>query len=143
MSPAAWKRIGKLEKYFQGVRVTFRDPFGEDHTLHLSREDVQKITRDRMPGDLLRVEDNDTGQGGDVTISTEGRAYRSRSGKALCITHPCLAGGSAMCPWKSFLAVLEGSQQAAPLSIMEQGKPSPQAHGSTATSIREGLAGGF
>ena len=57
--------------------------------LYINRKNLQRITRDRMPGDQLAVDETC----GDVT--QEGWAFRSRSGKALCITHPFLSGADA------------------------------------------------
>lgn len=132
---STWHKIGQIERHGEGVRLLFMDPFGGQHVVYLTRQEVVKITKDRMPGDLCTV----TETANEVIVSNIGKAWRSRSGRALMIRVPCLAGAEAMAPWKAFCAVLEGRQQAAPLSVLEQGKPAPQAH----SALTEGLKAGF
>ena len=134
-SPSTWQRIGRLDKHGEGVRLTFKDPFGGEHLLYISRRDVAKIIHDRAPGDVVKIDETPN----DIVISTEGRAFRSRTGRALMVRVPYYAGADIAVPWKMFMAVLEGKQQAAPLSIMQSTAPAP----APAMDIRAGLQGCF
>jgi hypothetical protein len=112
---STWKRIGQLDRFQHGVRITYTDLFGTYHLLYISRNDFHKIIHDRMPGDLVSV-DETTDR---VVLNIEGRAFRSRSGRALCLRVPGLAGQDAMVPWNSFLAVIERKRKMAVVSILE------------------------
>ena len=111
---SAWKRIGRLERQGEGVKITFADPFGASHVAYLTRQEVRKITSDRMPGDLVTV--TETPQ--EIITSIVGKAFRSRTGRALMIRTPYYSG-DLMVPWQSFLNTMEGKQAAAPVSILE------------------------
>jgi hypothetical protein len=113
---SSWKRIGQVERFQHGVQFTYTDLSGISHLLYLSRTDFQKVILDRRPGDLVSI-DETTNR---IVLNIEGRAFRSRSGRALCLKVPGLAGRQAMVPWKAFLAVIERKQKKAAISILEQ-----------------------
>ena len=139
---SAWKRIGRLERQGEGVKITFADPFGASHVAYLTRQEVRKITSDRMPGDLVTV--TETPQ--EIITSIVGKAFRSRTGRALMIRVPYYSG-DLMTPWAAFLKVMEGTQPAAPVSIVQVLIPGPKVSKNHAAGfageIRSGLQGGF
>jgi len=136
---STWQKIGRLERHGRGARLTFRDPFGAEHLLYISQRDMSRIIQDRAPGDVVRIDETPN----ELVISTEGRAFRSRTGRALMIRVPYCAGADIACPWKSFMAVIEGKQQAAPLSIMQTAGPAATPAQQHRGDISAGLAGGF
>lgn len=113
---SSWKRIGQVERFQHGVQFTYTDLSGNYHLLYLSRNDFQKVILDRRPGDLVSI-DETTNR---IVLNIEGRAFRSRSGRALCLKVPGLAGSQALVPWKSFLAVIERKAKVASVSVLEQ-----------------------
>lgn len=116
-----WYRIGQIDRFQEGARITYTDLTRADHLLYLSRQELQKVRYDRLPGDVVKIEETPN----EIVVSSSGRAYRSRSGKALVLKLPGLAGLEAMTPWSSFLAAMEGRRTAAALSIPSRpGTPS-------------------
>jgi hypothetical protein len=108
-----WKRIGQIERDRHGLKITLTDLFGQFHLLYLAERDLPKLVFDSMPGDLVGIDETTNG----LVINLEGRAFRSRSGKALCIKIPGLAGGEAMVPWRAFMAVFEKRKKVAQISF--------------------------
>jgi hypothetical protein len=139
---SAWKRIGRLEKQGEGVKITFTDPFGASHVAYVTRQEVRKITADRMPGDVVTISETPT----EVITEIAGRAFRSRTGRALMIRVPWYSG-DLMTPWAAFQKVMEGTQPAAPVSIVQVLIPGPKVSKNHAAGfageIRSGLQGGF
>ena len=135
---SAWKRIGRLERQGEGVKITFADPF----VAYLTRQEVRKITSDRMPGDVVTI--TETPQ--EIITAIVGKAFRSRTGRALMIRVPYYSG-DLMAPWAAFLKVMEGTQPAAPVSIVQTLIPGPKVSKNHAAGfageIRSGLQGGF
>ena len=138
---SAWKRIGRLEKQGE-LKITFTDPFGAEHVAYLTRQEVRKITSDRMPGDVVTI--TETPQ--EIITAIVGKAFRSRTGRALMIRVPYYSG-DLMTPWAAFLKVMEGTQPAAPVSIVQVLIPGPKVSKNHAAGfageIRSGLQGGF
>ena len=112
--PSVWKKIGRLERVGEGARITL-SPFGDDQIVYLTRRELAKITSDRMPGDLVTI--TETPQ--EIITAIVGKAFRSRTGRALMIRVP-YCSGDAMAPWQTFIKVMEGRQAAAPVSIIEK-----------------------
>jgi hypothetical protein len=135
-----WKRIGRIERHPQGVMISFPDLFGVSRLFYIREHDIRKITDDRVPGDVVKIDETSSG---DVVIRTEGRAYRSRSGQALILKVPGFTGAEVIAPWKSFLAVLEGLQQAAPLSVIQKTAREDNRPRKTASSLPRGPAAGW
>ena len=135
---SAWKRIGRLERQGEGVKITFADPFGASHVAYITRQEVRKILDQRMPGDLVTV--TETPQ--EIITSIVGKAFRSRTGRALMIRVPYYSG-DLMAPWAAFLKVMEGTQPAAPVSIVQVLIPGPKVSQNHVTGfageIRSGL----
>jgi hypothetical protein len=111
-----WKRIGRIERHLRGVKISFH-AHGASHLLYISERDIRRITTDRVFCDVVKIDGADSGV---AILNTEGLAYRSQSGQALILKIPGFAETDVMAPWKSFLAVLEGRQQAAPLSVIQE-----------------------
>jgi hypothetical protein len=140
LKTTTWKRIGRIERHLQGVKISFPDLFGVSHLFFIRQRDIRRITDDRVPGDVVTIDETSSG---DVVISTEGRAYRSRSGQALILEVPGFAGAGVMAPWKAFLAVLGGLQQAAPLSVIQKTESAENRHRKTTSTLPRGLAAGW
>ena len=139
--PATWKKIGMIEPFHQGVRITYRDLFGTDHPLYVNRQGIARIRDDRATADVLKIEETITQ---DLVVSTEGRAYRSRSGRSLCLKLPGLIGGEGFVPWRSFIDVLEGRKTSAPVSIIETAEKTRQnAPSARNSALKQGLVEGF
>ena len=142
--PATWKKIGMIEPFHQGVKITYQDLFQEDHRLYINRQGITRIREDRAPADVLKIEEINQ----DLIISTEGRAYRSRSGRSLSLKLPGLIGGEGFVSWITFIDVLEGRKTSAPVSIIETAEKTrqnaPSARNSARNSaLKQGLVEGF
>jgi hypothetical protein len=136
----AWKRIGRIERHLQGVKISFPELFGVSHIFYIRHRDIRRITNDWVPGDVVTIDDTSSGE---LVISTEGQAYRSRSGQALILEVPGFAGADVVAPWKAFLAVLGGLQQAAPLSVIQKTEKTENRHQRTTSTLPRGLAAGW
>jgi len=120
----AWKRIGRIERHLQGVKISFTDLSGITHLLYIRERDIQRIVKDRVSCDAVTIEEMGAGQ-------------------ALFLKIPGLAGAEVMAPWKSFLAVLEGLQQAAPLSVMQKTERAENRYQKTTSTLPRGLSVGW
>lgn len=121
----------------QALRVEY-ESFGKTHTCFISPTDIRALIDKTMPATVVEI--SQEGIDGLPVIAQVGKAYRSRSGKALII-NTSESGGDIMTPWTSFKKVIEGKVEKARLSRLNPPpKPQPQA---TAQGIREGLARGF
>jgi hypothetical protein len=134
----SWKRIGRLEKQGEGLKVTFADPFGAQHVVYITRQAVRTITAERMPGDVVTV--TETPQ--EIITAIVGKAFRSRTGRALMIRVPWYSG-DLMTPWAAFQKVMEGTQPAAPVSIVQTSIPAPKPRQNDTMSLSHGLEGCF
>jgi hypothetical protein len=136
----AWKRIGRIERYFRGVKISSTDLSGALHILYICQRDIQRITEDRVPCDVVKIEETSSGE---RVFRTEGQAYRSGSRQALILKIPGFAGAEVMAPWNSFLAVLEGLQQAAPLSVLQKTETASNRNQKTTSTLPRGRAAGW
>jgi hypothetical protein len=136
----AWKRIGRIERHLRGVRISFTDLIGASHLLYMCQRDIQRIIKDRVACDVVKIEKMSSGE---RVIRTEGQAYRSRSGQALFLRIPGFTGAEVMAPWKSFLAMLEGLQQAAPLSVLQKTERAENQCQQTTSTLPRGLSAGW
>jgi hypothetical protein len=134
-----WRKIGRLEKFKDGAAVLlYKDFFKVEHRLYIGWQDIRRIKEDWTPGDVVRIDETNQ----EIMISIEGRAYRSRGGRALCMKLPGLAGVIASTPWSAFLAVLEGRSRAAPLSVLSRSPPNPNWLPVAYSGLMDGLARG-
>jgi hypothetical protein len=136
----AWKRIGRIERHLRGVRISFTDLIGASHLLYMCQRDIQRIIKDRVACDVVKIEKMSSGE---RVIRTEGQAYRSPSGQALFLRIPGFTGAEVMAPWKSFLAMLEGLQQAAPLSVLQKTERAENQCQQTTSTLPRGLSAGW
>jgi len=135
--PPVWKRIGRLERVGEGARIVFTLS-GSDHTVYLTRRELARITGDRMPGDLVTIEETPS----EIITSVIGKAFRSRTGRALMIRTPYYSG-DLMVPWQSFQKAMEGKQAAAPVSILENNTGTLNPQQNRVASLSHGLEGCF
>ena len=139
---SAWKRIGRLERKGEGMAITITDPAGHEHTVFITRKEAGKIINDRAVGDVVTI--SETPQA--IITSIVGKAFRSRTGRALMIRVPWYSQ-DLMSPWAAFQKVMEGQQPAAPVSIVQILTPGPKVSQNHVTGfageIRSGLQGGF
>jgi hypothetical protein len=136
--PVSWKRIGRLEKQGEGMKITFADPFGAQHVVYITRQAARMITTERMPGDVVTV--TETPQ--EIITAIVGKAFRSRTGRALMIRVPYYSG-DLMTPWAAFQKVMDGTQPAAPVSIVQTSIPAPKPRQNDTTALSHGLEGCF
>lgn len=138
---STWKRIGRIEIEKQALKITISTPYSGQQIYHIGARDLQQLTSaSRMPCDIVRIR---KGIDGAEVTEKAGRAYRSRSGKALCLKINTLAASEAMVPWSALMKVIKGQQQAAPVSMLEKSDRTEnrQQHGSNPLS--RGLVRGF
>lgn len=130
-------RCGRIEKTEKGLVFSY-DSFGEKKEVLLSTRSAQVLLNDRgAPGqDLTRTW---TGIDGSEVTQQIGRAYRSRSGKAIMIK-TIDSSGDLTVPWQAFKKVVSGESRSAPLSRIDQPpKPKP----APSSDLGEGLQRGF
>lgn len=130
-------RCGRIEKTEKGLVFSY-DSFGEKKEALLSARSAQILLNDRgAPGqDLIRT---CTGIDGAEVTHQVGKAYRSRSGKALMIK-TIDSQGDLSVPWQAFKKVVSGESQNAPASRIDQPpKPKP----APSSDLGEGLQRGF
>ena len=114
--------------------------FNQEHEAIIPALAVRSLQQPgALPVDVSRVD-------GDQVIPQVGRAWRSRSGRALMI-RTIDSDGEIMVPWVKFRQVAEGRLDKARVSRVSLApKPTPapeQQHQHQGGDIRAGLAGGF
>ncbi len=124
--PGVWHKVGRLERVGEGVKISV-SLFKDEYTWFILRRDLGYIIRDRFPGQVVSITDT----GNEVITSAVGRAYRSRSGRALVIKTDVYSG-DLMCPWAALECVLSGVTTSAPVSVFEV--PMPQQERTSARS---------
>lgn len=130
-------RCGRIEKTEKGLVFSY-DSFGKKKEAHLSARSAQVLLNDRgAPGqDLTRTW---TGIDGAEVTEQIGKAYRSRSGKALMVK-TIDSQGDLSVTWQAFKKVVSGQSGSAPLSRIDQPpKPKP----APTSDLGEGLRRGF
>lgn len=126
---ATWKRIGRIERIAEGLKI-----ITGDHVAYITREDLSRITRDRYPGNVCTIEET----GNELVITNVGKAYRSRSGRALVVRVPWQIE-NLITPWAHIQNIMAGKQQAAPVSIMQTPTAAREVQQQSTTSITAGL----
>jgi len=107
-----YRKVGRIERTKDGgLAVTFAGTFGGEEHLVVTATAARDLLQHRAGADLLQV------QPGCAPVKM-GKAYRSRSGKALIITSPTV-NGEMMCPWVALQKVASGITRYAVLSIQE------------------------
>jgi hypothetical protein len=140
---STWKRVGNVTQRGRDLVIIYRDMIkGDQHECVIGARDLAGLLSRQLPCDLSTTR---TGIDGTVVTSMAGRAFRSRSGRALVIRFPDLQGAEAMCPWSMLMKVLDGIAQAAPLSIVEEARrpPTPTPAPVSTFDPRAGMQAGF
>jgi len=122
------------------MRIAYR-AFNQEHEAIIPALAVRALQQPgALPVDVSRVE-------GDQVIPQVGRAWRSRSGRALMI-RTIDSDGEIMVPWVKFRQVADGTLDKARVSRVQRPgpaapAPAQQHQDQGGDSIRAGLAGGF
>jgi len=124
---------GYISLQHGAMRIAY-SAFNQEHEAIIPALAVRSLQQPgALPVDVSRVE-------GDQVIPQIGRAWRSRSGRALLI-RTIDSDGEIMVPWVKFRQVAEGKLDKARVSrVSPAPKPAPA---SARQDIRAGLAGGF
>lgn len=130
-------RCGRIEKIDEGLAISY-ESFGKRMEVLLPTRSAQILLNDRgAPGqDLVRTW---TGINGAEVPHQIGKAYRSRSGKALMIK-TIDSQGDLSVPWQAFKKVFSGESPNAPVSRIDQPESSQQRPPS---DLSQGLERGF
>jgi hypothetical protein len=78
----------------------------------------------------------------EIITAIVGKAFRSRTGRALMIRVPYYSG-DLMTPWAAFQKVMEGTRPAAPVSIVQITTSTPKPRQNNTTALSHGLEGCF
>jgi len=124
--PGRWHKVGTITRAGEGVKISV-SLFKDEYTWFILRRDLGYIIRDHFPGQVVSITDT----GNEVITEGVGRAFRSRSGKAL-ILRTSFYSGDMMTPWKALEGVLAGDTASSPVSVFEV--PIPQQERTSALS---------
>lgn len=132
---STFTRAGSITLEKAALRIDY-ESFGKSHTAYISPAGIRALIEKMMPADVEEVR---TGIDGTEVISQVGRAWRSRSGRALVIT-TSQSQGELMTPWSGFKRVIEKKVEKARLSRFT---PPPKPQPRPSSGLSDGLAGGF
>ncbi|OPX71331.1 MAG: hypothetical protein A4E36_00097 [Methanoregulaceae archaeon PtaB.Bin009] len=137
---STWTRAGSISLEKAALRIDY-ESFGKSHVAYVSLRGIRSlIGPTQMPADVEEVR---TGIDGTEVISQVGKAWRSRSGKALVI-NTSQSQGELMVPWTGFKKVIEKKVEKARLSrFTPPDKPRPRPSTETGNPMNAGLARGF
>lgn len=137
---STFSRAGSITLEKNALKIEY-EAFGKTHVVYISTAGLRSLTGpSQMPAD---VEEITIGIDGTEVISKVGRAWRSRSGKALVI-NTSQSQGELMVPWGQFKRVLDRQVQKAIISRFNPPpKPEPRPVVETGNSMSKGLARGF
>lgn len=137
---STFSRAGSIALEKQALRIDY-ESFGQAHTCYISGKGIRSITGpSQFPAD---VEEITEGIDGTIVITQIGKAWRSRSGRALVI-RTTQSDGDLMVPWSQFRKVIGGQAAKAIISRFNPPpKPQPRPVVETGNNISQGLAGGF
>ncbi len=117
------------------MAITITDPAGHEHTVFITRKEAGKIINDRAVGDVVTVTETPT----EIITAIIGKAFRSRTGRALIIKVPWFSG-DIMSPWQSMMNAFNGSVKAAPVSIIQTTTTTPKVlQNDSSSGIAQGL----
>lgn len=136
--PVIWKQIGHLERYGYGVLIALKDPAGAAHEVCITKQAIRKIIEDRAVGEVVTIH----ATGNEIITALIGKSFRSRTGRALMIRVPYYSG-DLMTPWAAFQKVMEGTQPAAPVSIVQITTSTTKPRQNSTTALSHGLEGCF
>jgi hypothetical protein len=136
---STFSRAGSITLEKNALRIIY-ESFGTSHTVYISPAGIRSLIEKIMPADVVTIRE---GIDGTEVIESVGRAWRSRSGKALMILTNQSAG-EIMCPWGQFKKVIEKKVEKATVSrFTPPEKPRPRPSVEAGNSISQGLARGF
>jgi len=137
---STFSRAGSITLEKSALKIEY-ESFGQKHVAHISAAGIRSLVGPtHMPCDVEEIRE---GIDGTIVISKVGRAWRSRSGRALVI-NTTQSQGELMVPWGQFKRVLDRQVQKAVISRFNPPpKPQPRPGMQTGNSISEGLARGF
>lgn len=137
---STFTKCGSISLEKQALRIEITT-FNQKHVAYISVAGIrQLIGPTQMPAD---VEEIRTGIDGTEVTQAIGRAWRSRSGRALVIRVP-YSSADLMVPWSQFRKVLDRKvQKAAVSTFTPPDKPRPRPSNEAGNSMNAGLAGGF
>lgn len=133
-----WKVIGRVEMAKQALKISIDTPYDGRQVYYIGSQALQPLrSASRTPCDIMKIR-----EGIDETevIESAGRAYPSRSGKALCMKITSLAGAEAMVPWAYLIRVVTGLQTAARVSTLME---VPNRQQKATSALTHGLSTGF
>ena len=137
LSGGVWHTVGTITRAGEGLRIDFT-VFKDDYHIFLTRRELSNILKDRFPGDLVSIQETP----GEVIISIIGKAFRSRTGRALMIRTPYYSG-DMMVPWQAFQNVLAGIAARAPISVLELPMSADNVQQERNVNLSHGLKGCF
>lgn len=132
-------RTGEISMEDNELQIAY-DSFGKSHEVFIISQDLRQIIRSRLApaAPVYEMRDRADGRNDRVKI---GYGARTVSGKAFKVS-TTTSGGDLLVPWSTFLKVVNGSQESAVLSRLNNKSgdgprgPVPSSDG----GIREGLA---
>ncbi len=135
-----FSRAGSITMEKSALRIEY-ESFNQAHVVYISVQGLRSLTG--TPNFPCDVEEIQEGTDGTIVISTVGRAWRSRSGRALVI-RTTQSQGEIMVPWSQFRKVLDKQVQKA---VISRFTPAAIEHSHQSTeplkSISAGLAERF
>lgn len=137
---STFTRAGSITLEKSALKIEY-ESFGHPHVAYISAAGIRSLVGPtHMPCD---VEEITEGIDGTTVICKVGRAWRSRSGRALVITTN-QSQGDLMVPWSQFRKVLDRQVMKAIVSRFNPApKPQPRPAMETSNSMSAGLARGF
>jgi len=132
---STFTRAGSISMAKAALRIDY-ESFGKSHTAYISPMGIRSLIEKMMPADVEEVR---AGIDSTDVITQVGKAWRSRSGKALVIT-TSQSQGELMVPWSGFKRVIEKKVEKARLSRFT---PPPKPRPRPSSGLSDGLAGGF
>lgn len=136
---STFTRCGSITREKQALRIDY-ESFGQAHTVFISPAGLRSLTgTSQMPADVEEVRE---GIDGAIVISQAGKAWRSRSGRALVI-RTVQSDGDLMVPWNQFKKVIENQAAKATVSRFSPSIIPPRCQQTQSSGISHGLAGGF
>jgi len=106
-------RVGKIELLGDALKVTYTS-FGATHTAYIGQHDTRRVQEPGAPQvDVVKV--RVAGPGDTILSESIGKAWRSRTGRAL-ILRTIDSQGEIMTPWKQFILMASGEAEYAALS---------------------------
>ncbi len=137
-SAGVFIRTGRVERDREALKITFK-AFEKEHVAYIGCQDVRTLLQPGAPS--VAVTTIQEGIDGSAIIHEAGKAWRSRSGKALMI-RTTQSDGEISVSWQKFVQVVNREISYAYISRMES-LPDTPIKKQDNSDIRAGLEGGF